>query len=103
MSNTLPETKPKLRWLQFSIRTALLVVTLSCVGLAVWVASAERQRRAVAAIEALGGAVGYDDNEGKSESFAVGLLRRWLPQAYFTEGVSADRSNTRVRMVDWLI
>ena len=25
------------------------------------------------------------DNEGKSESFAAGFLRRWLPQSYFDE------------------
>ena len=31
--NESTKTKPKRRWLQFSIRTVLLLVTLLCVGL----------------------------------------------------------------------
>jgi len=44
---------------QFSLATLLLVVTVLFVALSVVLAPAGRQRRAVAAIEALGGSVGY--------------------------------------------
>ena len=47
------------RWLQFSIRTLLVLVTLLCVALSLWIVPAERQRRAVEAIEKLGGIVFY--------------------------------------------
>ena len=50
---------PKRRWAQFSLATLLAVVTVLCVGLSLVIAPAERQRRAVAAIEALGGSVEY--------------------------------------------
>jgi hypothetical protein len=76
------------RWLQFSMRTMLVVVSVTCVLLALWGVPAERQRRAVAAIEALGGFVQYVANEGKSESIPVAFLRQWLPQSYF-DGVEA--------------
>src|SRR5688572_24747048 len=50
--------KPKRRWFQFSLAT-LLLLTLACaVVLALWAASAERQRRAVEYVEGLGGDVG---------------------------------------------
>lgn len=78
---------PRRRWLQFSIRSLLAVVTLLCVALSLW---------AVAAIEALGGIVDYVDNEEKSESFPVALLWRWLPQVYGDEVASVDRGNTQV-------
>jgi hypothetical protein len=51
--------RPRRRWLRFSLRTLLVGVTLLCVALGVW-ESAERQRRAVAAIRASRGWVKYD-------------------------------------------
>jgi hypothetical protein len=41
----------KRRWMQFSLRTGFIIVTMLCVALSMWVVAAERQRRAVAAIE----------------------------------------------------
>ena len=38
MTDTLPKTKPKRRWLQFSMRTVLVIVTLLCVALGLWIA-----------------------------------------------------------------
>jgi hypothetical protein len=96
MADTLPNTKPKGRWLQFSIRTVLVIVTLLCVGLSIWVAAAERPRRAVAAIKELGGRLGCTDKAGSGESFPIAFLRRWLPQAYFDEVVSVELGNTQV-------
>jgi hypothetical protein len=59
-----PSAAPKLkrRWLQFSTRALLVVVTVSGITLGILGWRAERQRRAVAAIEAMGGFVQYSDN-----------------------------------------
>lgn len=86
----------KRRWLQFSLRTGFIIVTFLCIALGVWVVRAERQRRSVAAIEAMGGWVDYvpflvlvegagvpDPRE--SEAFPIAFLRRWLPPDYFDE------------------
>ena len=51
--------KPR-RWLQFSLRTLLVVMTAFTIPLGIIVNRAYEQREAVAAIEALGGAVIYD-------------------------------------------
>jgi len=51
---------PKRSWVQFRLITVFVVVTGLCVWLAVQVNRAHRQRDAVAAIHALGGAVMYD-------------------------------------------
>jgi hypothetical protein len=51
------------RWCQFSLRTLLIIVTLSafaCSWLAVQLRRAERQHKAVAAIAELGGTITYD-------------------------------------------
>lgn len=78
--------KSKRRWVQFSLRTVLLLVTLLCVALSVWVVPAERQRRAVQAIEALGGSVEYAGPDPFStEVFPKPLLRRYLPPDYFDD------------------
>jgi len=46
---------------------------------------AERQRRAVAAIEALGGSVLYMHQQATNESSPIAFLRRWLPADYLDE------------------
>lgn len=96
MSNRLPTTTPKRRWLQFSIRTVLLLVSVLCVALTVLVVPLEQRRRAVEAIEALGGRVTYVDSQTTDESFPRGLLRRWLPQAYVDEVAIVGFSNTQI-------
>jgi hypothetical protein len=75
----------KRRWLQFSLRTMLLAVTAVAVWLGLHFYPAQRQRRAVEAIEALGGTVGYDDQvigqvevrRQKDGAVAVQGLRRF--------------------------
>lgn len=96
MSNLLLKTKPKRRWLQFSMRTMLVIVSVSCVVLAVWVVSTERRRRDIGAIEALGGTVRYVGNDGKSKSFPAAFLRRWLPPVYFDQVELVDLSGSSV-------
>lgn len=95
VTTPLTKLKPNRRWLQFSMRTVLVLVTLLCMALAVWVVPAERQRRAVAAIGKLGGVVDYK-KPAASETFPVALLRRWLPPDYFGEVESLYLSNTGV-------
>jgi hypothetical protein len=52
--------RPRRRMLRYSLRTLLVAMTMLCVVLGLWVNGAERQRRAVAAIQAAGGYVFYD-------------------------------------------
>ena len=83
------------RWVQLSLRTGFIIVTLLCIALSQWVVPAERQRRAVAAIEVLGGNVGYvESDEAASEAFPVTFLRRWLPADYFDKVVEVDLNST---------
>jgi hypothetical protein len=91
---------PKRRWAQFSLLTLFLVVTVLCVGLSLVVAvvvPAERQRRAVVAIKALGGSVEYVEPDQKAtESFPRPFLQRWLPRDYVDEVREIDLSVTEV-------
>jgi hypothetical protein len=107
MASLLTTLKPKRQWMQVSLRTMLVLVTLLCVPLSLWVVPAERQRRTVAAIEAMGGAVDYvpflAPVEGSgvsdpraSEAFPVTFLRRWLPPDYFDEVLTVLLTNTRL-------
>jgi len=84
---------PMRRWAQFSLATLLLVVTVLCVVLSLVVVPAERQRRAVAAIEALGGVVGYEESDQSNETLPR-LFRCWLPRDYFDQVRSVLLPNT---------
>jgi hypothetical protein len=95
MARLLTTLKPTRRWMQLSLRTVLVLVTLLCVALSLWVVPAERQRRAVAAIEELGGGVSYAESAA-SERFPVTFLRRWLPPDYFDEIAFVNLSYTQV-------
>jgi hypothetical protein len=53
------QAKRRNRFVRFSLRTALLLLTLLCVGLGWWVVKADRQREAVAAVRELGGRPRY--------------------------------------------
>lgn len=59
--------KPKRqrRWLQYSLRTFLLLVAVFSVWLAIEVNKAQKQRAAVVAVEAAGGTVYYDWQDGE--------------------------------------
>ena len=87
--------KPKRRWFQFSLVT-LLLLTLGCaVVLALWVAPAERQRRAVAFLKSLDGQVLYAD-DGEERASTPEWLRRILGKDYFTSVKAVDLSVPQV-------
>ncbi len=60
--------KPKRRWLQFSLRTMMLVVTVFCVWLGITAKRARDQKQTVEAIQDLGGTVFYDFHYYEHES-----------------------------------
>jgi len=64
-----PKGGHRRRWYQFSLRTLLIVVTLSTVPLG-WVGwkleQGRRQRATIAWVEKMGGYVGFEDREEKS-------------------------------------
>ncbi len=73
--------KPTHRWLQFSLRTLLVLIAVFAVLVGVIVNQARRQQRAVAAIQALGGWVHYDyqlDSTGRTKSNAKSWVPEWL-------------------------
>lgn len=88
-------TKHKRRWFQFSLRTLLVLLTLSCAWLGVVVNRVNRQRAAVQVVERLGGNPEYGDAP-VDESWAVGKLRNWLPRDYFDHVVAIDFNGTQV-------
>jgi hypothetical protein len=92
---------PKRRWAQFSLATLFAVVTVLCVGLALVVVPVERQRRAVAAIKAIGGTVAYaEHDETAIEAFPGRFPRRWLARDYFDEVRQVYLDSTQVTDAD---
>ena len=67
MSTTTQSPKPKRRWYQFSLKTLLVVMTVTCVWLAIISDRARRQRAAVDRIHELGGTLLYNYETGSSE------------------------------------
>jgi hypothetical protein len=74
-------TKRKRRFLRFSIRTLLIVLTIFCVALGWKVERARKQREAVAWVHEMGGSVNYDyefDDDGSSATDAKPPGSEWL-------------------------
>jgi len=104
----------KRRWLQFSTRAFLLVVTLLAVWLATSVRQAKNQRSAVATIESLGGRVRYGfeptweeryrRDEERREALAAGKTPRTYVDGPMAPKWLVDRLGVdffaRVKMVD---
>lgn len=76
--------RPCRRWFRFSLRTLLLMVTFGAAAfgwLGINLRAAQRQRDAVAAVQKLGGFVGYDyqmDSAGNLDANAVAPAPAWL-------------------------
>jgi hypothetical protein len=85
--------KPKRRWLQFSTRALLVVVTALCVALGIVGWCAERQRRAVAAIKAVGGDVVYFSMvDGEPDTWP----QRWMPRDVVDKVAIVGMNNNNV-------
>jgi Leucine-rich repeat (LRR) protein len=107
MAIPLIKFKPNRRWTQVSLRAIFVAVAVLCIVLSLWVVPAERQRRTVAAILDIGGAVDYApflshiqgsgvSDPRESEAFPKTFLRRWLPSDYFDEVHIVLLQNTRL-------
>jgi hypothetical protein len=73
--------KPTRRWIQFSVRTLLVLIAAIAVLMGVKVNQARRQRDAVADIQALGGWVHYDyqiDATGRTKRNTKSWIPEWL-------------------------
>lgn len=83
MINLLSKFKPKRRWMQFSIGTALACLTLLCAWLAWQVEQARRQREAIAELHKLHVAVLYrEPSSGRGEPFDGGISQQGLGLAF---------------------
>ena len=80
MTSDSDTSKPRRRWYQFSLRTLLILVTLSAVPLG-WVGSkmaqARREQPAIEAIEGMGGYVAVED----------GWLDKWIGGTVYSVGL----------------
>src|SRR5262245_22988051 len=91
MTATKPCTIKRRRYLRFSVRTLLVIVTVVAVVLAVPVRRAMRQREAVLAIQKLGGSLIYDYEITRGpETMMSAWLRRTLGDDYFHDVYLAD-------------
>ena len=73
--------QPNHRWLRFSLRTFLIVITILTVCFGWWVYRAERQRAAVRWVKENGGTVYYDfefDSEGVFAQNRQSPVPEWL-------------------------
>ena len=99
--------KPRRRWLQYSLRTFFVLLTVFCVWLGWLTHKANEQRKAVAWVREMGGQVYYDyhyDEDGSFVDDAEPSGPKWLVQFlgvdYFQEvstvglGDTADRNLT---------
>ena len=91
--------KPKRRWYQFSLRLALLVMTLVAVTAVLIRRGPENQRIAVRIALSSGGHVDYA-SVGNREFWSVRQLRAWLPRDYFDSVVEIDLSESLVQETD---
>src|ERR1051325_8963858 len=89
-AQSLSVVQPRQRWLSYSLRTMLLVVTLFCIWLGVQVDRAQRQKRQVKAIEQLGGHVLYDKDYvylPTAEPRGFDWLREYIGRDFFDTAV----------------
>lgn len=97
------------RWLQISIRTALVLLTVGCVLLAVLVQRVRNQQLAVERIEQLGGRVRYDwqlrgaSRVPNATPPGPAWLRRSLGEHYFQNVVGVDLDKSAVSDADMAV
>ena len=74
--------KPKRRWLQFSLRTMLLVVTVFCIWLGITAKRARDQKQAIATIMEMGGGIGFQHKVDNTEPPGPEWLRRLIAKRH---------------------
>jgi len=79
---------PRRRWLSFSLRGALLLLTAFCIWLAILATRARNQAEAVRKVAALGGTLRFD--ESADQHRAPEWLRQLLGEEYFRKVVAVD-------------
>ncbi len=88
MSSPQPPAKRKRRWLQYSVRSLLVLTLLAAMGLG-WVRHQmnrlQAEEEAVAAIQALGGTVIYETGPLEDELPGLEWLRSVLGQNLFSQ------------------
>lgn len=95
--------RPNRRWLQFSLRTFLIVLTLLAMGLGYVSFRAREQRAAVARIKELGGHIQYDYQRGsnpKPSPPGWPWLRRLVGDEYFQDVAFVKLDKTQVSDAD---
>jgi hypothetical protein len=93
VDKTSGKPRRKRRWLQFGLATLLGLVTLVAIVLGFIVNPTERQRRAVAFVERMGGSVRYDD---EAKTRAPAWLRNSVGEDFFRSVISVGLGGTRV-------
>lgn len=97
--------KPKRRWLHYSQRTLLVVVTLFAIWwtwLAVMTRPARREREAAAAIEKLGGIVEWTEPQGPEWVPGVVVGDDFYGHVKFVGLETNKAANTALAQIKWL-
>ena len=96
-------TKPKRRFLRFSLRTLLLFMLVVCVAVGWKFERVRKQREAVAWVHEMGGTVYYDFEFGGGFSVELAAeprgpewLRKWLGRDFFDDVAYVDLRGTQV-------
>src|SRR5688500_9799987 len=81
------------RWLRYSLRSLFVALTIGGIAFGFWRNSAERQRKAVEAIEAGFGHVRYDYELAKADAPRPAWLARVLGRDYLATPLEVDVLN----------
>ncbi len=99
MKYSLRSLMPKRSWLQFSLRLAMLFMTLGALTLVLVRRGPENQRVAVRIAVSAGGHVEYTI-AAKDEFWPIRQLRGWLPRDYFDSVAELHLDQSRVHDAD---
>ena len=98
MTTETDNPKPRRRWLQYSLRTFFVLLTVFCVWLGWTVHRANEQRKAVAWVREMGWSVEYDDAEPPSPKWLVELLGvDYFQEVSFVVVLSGGRSTAEIK------
>lgn len=105
MPDTKQKPKRRRRWLRYSLRTLLVVITISCIALGYWAHRAGRQKAVVKWVKKNGGYVTYDfefDGINIKPEPDPGLLQGILGEDYFYTVISVNLDNSEIKDVSRL-